>query len=338
MIQEAIELLVNGNDLSSEMAQDVMNEIMSGEATQAQVGAYLTALRAKGETIDEIAASAIGMREKAVHLEHDDTDLMEIVGTGGDKSFTFNISTISSIVIAASGSPIAKHGNRSMSSKSGAADVLEALGVNLTLTPEQNAKVLREHGICFMFAQVYHPAMKYAGPVRKQIGIRNVFNMLGPLTSPASANLNLIGVYSKDLVEPIAHVLEKLGVKRAITMCGSDGLDEITLTGKTYCCYMNEGKYETFELDPHDYGMEYCAPSELVGGDPQENARIGVDILTGKETGAKRNIVLLNAGVGIAVAKDIPIADGIKLAAEMIDSGKAKAKLEEFIAATNEVA
>lgn len=337
MIEFAIEKLTNKENLSLETAQAVMNEIMSGEATQAQVAAYLTALRMKGETIDEIAASALVMRDKALHLNHNG-DLMEIVGTGGDKSFTFNISTVSSIIIAAAGIPVAKHGNRSMSSKSGAADVLESLGANIQLTPEQCAQVLDEAGICFMFAQVYHPAMKYAGPVRKQIGIRNVFNVLGPLTSPAAANLNLIGVYSRDLVEPIAHVLEKLGVKRALVVCGSDGIDEITLTGKTHCCFMKEGKYETFELDPHDYGMDYCQKPELTGGDPAENARIGRDVLSGKERGAKRDVVVLNAGAGIAVAKDIPIADGIALAADMIDSGKAAAKLDIFIRASQGVA
>lgn len=337
MICEAIEMAINGSDLPLDVAREAMDEIMSGQATNAQIASYLTALRMKGETIDEITASAMVMRDKAKKLSHSG-DLMEIVGTGGDKAFTFNISSVASLVIAAAGIPVAKHGNRSMSSKCGSADILEALGVNIQLTPVQSAQVLDEVGICFMFAQLYHSSMKYAAPVRREMGTRTLFNVLGPLTSPAAATLNLIGVYDKNLVEPIAQVLANLGVKRAIVVCGGDGLDEITLTRETIACEVENGKLTSFTIDPKDFGMTCCQPSDLLGGEPAENAQIALDILTGKDKGPKRDIVLLNAGACIHMAKDIPFAEGVKLAAEMIDSGAAYDTLQKYIQVSNEIA
>lgn len=337
MICEAIEMAINGRDLPLETAREAMDEIMSGQATSAQIASYLTALRMKGETIDEITASAMVMRDKSKKLRHGG-DLMEIVGTGGDKAFTFNISSVASLVIAAAGIPVAKHGNRSMSSKCGSADILEALGVNIQLTPEQSTRVLDEVGICFMFAQLYHSSMKYAAPVRREMGTRTLFNVLGPLTSPASANLNLIGVYDKRLVQPIAQVLANLGVKRAIVVCGGDGLDEITLTRETIACEVENGTLRPFTIDPKEFGMDYCKPSDLTGGEPEENAKIALNILTGADKGAKRNIVLLNAGVCIHIAKDVSLAEGIRIAAETIDSGAAYQTLQKYIQISNEMA
>ncbi|MCQ4022752.1 MULTISPECIES: anthranilate phosphoribosyltransferase [unclassified Ruminococcus] len=334
MIKNAIEKLINGENLGFDETKAVMNQIMSGEATNAQIASFLTALRIKGETPTEISACATVMRDKGIKLKRDFT-VAEIVGTGGDCANTFNISTISGIVISAAGVPVAKHGNRSVSSKCGAADILEALGVNINLTPEQNKQVLKECGICFMFAQLYHSSMKYAAPVRRELGTRTVFNILGPLANPTGAEINLIGVYSSELVRPIAEVLQKLGVKRSMVIHGLDGLDEITLTDKTLACEINGDTLTEFEIDPEQYGFTLCESSELVGGDAQENAQIAVDILDG-EKGAKRNIVLLNSAVVLYLAgKAQSIEDGIKLAAETIDSGKAKQQLEKFIKATN---
>lgn len=334
MIKEAIIDLSNKKDLAPEVVEQVMDEIMSGQTSQVQTAAYLTALSMKGETIDEIVASARGMRKHATQLQSS-KELLEIVGTGGDRSNSFNISTTSSIVLAAAGVNVAKHGNRAASSKSGAADVLEALGVNISITPEKNEKVLDEVGICFLFAQTYHAAMKYVGPVRKELAIRTVFNILGPLTNPASATMQVMGVYSADLVEPMANVLYKLGVTKGMVVYGTDGLDEISASAKTLVCEINGGDFKTYELDPRDYGFELCDKSELVGGTPEENAQITRDILNGVK-GAKRNAVVLNVAAGLHVAKGIDFASAVKEAEETIDSGKALAKLEEFIKATNE--
>lgn len=334
MIKEAIIDLSNKKDLAPEVVEQVMDEIMSGQTSQVQTAAYLTALSMKGETIDEIVASARGMRKHATQLQSS-KELLEIVGTGGDRSNSFNISTTSSIVLAAAGINVAKHGNRAASSKSGAADVLEALGVNISITPEKNEKVLDEVGICFLFAQTYHAAMKYVGPVRKELAIRTVFNILGPLTNPASATMQVMGVYSADLVEPMANVLYKLGVTKGMVVYGTDGLDEISASAKTLVCEINGGDFKTYELDPRDYGFELCDKSELVGGTPEENAQITRDILNGVK-GAKRNAVVLNVAAGLHVAKGIDFASAVKEAEETIDSGKALAKLEEFIKATNE--
>lgn len=334
MIKEAIVDLTNKKDLSPEVVEQVMDEIMRGQTSQVQTAAYLVALAMKGETIDEIVASAKGMRKHAVHLESS-KELLEIVGTGGDRSQSFNISTTASIVLAAAGVNVAKHGNRAASSKSGAADVLEALGVNIMIDPKKNEKVLDEVGICFLFAQTYHTAMKYVGPVRKELAVRTVFNILGPLTNPANATMQVMGVYSADLLEPMARVLYKLGVKKGMVVYGTDGLDEISAGAPTKVCEIKDGAFPTYEINPQDYGFEPCDKNDLVGGTPEENAKITRDILGGAK-GAKRNAVVLNTAAGLHVAKGIAFPDAVKEAEEIIDSGKALAKLEQFIKATNE--
>lgn len=337
MIASAIHSLVNKENLSYETAKAVMDEIMEGKATNTQISAYLTALRMKGESIDEITASAAAMRDHCTKLNRE-TDVLDIVGTGGDEAYTFNISTISAIVIAAAGVPVAKHGNRSVSSKCGSADLLEALGVRLDLTPEQNARILKEIGICFMFAPIYHASMKYAAPVRHELGVRTIFNILGPLANPAGANLHLLGVYDENLVEPLAKVLANLDVKRAMVVHGQDGLDEISLCGTTSVCEVNHGKLNRFVLDPAQFGFSYCKPKDLVGGNPQENVEIARQILAG-QTGPKRDVVLLNSAVCLYMGKEgMTIPECIKLAAETIDSGKAMEKLNQFIRFSQEAA
>lgn len=333
MIQEAIHKVINGADLTFEEAEEVMKESMSGEVSQVQMATYLTALRMKGETITEITASAQAMRGLGTHLVPD-FPVLEIVGTGGDEAGTFNISTTAAFVIAASGVPVAKHGNRSVSSKSGAADVLENLGVNLSLPVEENKRILSQTKMAFLFAQKYHSSMKNVGPVRKEMKERTIFNILGPLTNPANASRQLLGVYDKNLVEKLAKVLSNLGVERGISVCGSDGLDEVTLNGPTHCCEIRNGKLTSFEITPEQFGMKRCKGEELVGGTPEENAQITRDILSGKETGAKRDIVILNAGIGIYIGKDnLTMEEGIKEAAELIESKKAYKKLQEFVEA-----
>ena len=337
MIQEALNEVLNKKDLSYEMARAVMAEIMDGTATNAQMGAFLAALRMKGETVTEITACAEVMREKGLKVEGP-FDVMEIVGTGGDEVGTFNISTTSAFVVAAGGVPVAKHGNRSVSSKSGAADVLERLGARLDLTPEQNVEVLKKANMCFMFAQVYHTSMKNVGPVRKEMGARTIFNILGPLTNPARANMQLMGVYREDLVEPMAQVLSNLGVVRGLVVNGSDGLDEATMTGATHMCEIREGKFRTYDLTPEALGMRRCTLQDLVGGTPEENARISRDILTGKLKGPKRDAVILNSALSLYLGiDDCSIPECVKMANEIIDSGKAGDKLEQFVAATKEV-
>lgn len=335
VIKEAIHEVINGKDLSYEMAQGAMKEIMSGEASQILMATYLTALRMKGETITEITASAQAMRDLGVHLAPD-YDVLEIVGTGGDEVGTFNISTTSAFVIAAAGIPVAKHGNRSVSSKSGAADVLESLGANITIDDKKSKEVLDKVKMSFLFAQYYHSSMKNVGPVRKEMGERTIFNILGPLTNPANASIQLLGVYNNDLVEKLAEVLKNLGVKRGMAVCGNDGLDEITLTGPTHCCEIRDGGLTSFDITPEQFGFETCDLEELIGGTPQENAQITRDILSGKETGAKRNVILMNAGIAIYLGKEgITMEEGVAIAKEMIDSGKALEKLEEFVKETN---
>ena len=337
MIKEAIIKLSKKEDLSYEMAQAVMDEIMSGEANDIQKSAYLTALAMKGETIDEITASAAGMREHCTRLLND-MDVLEIVGTGGDRSNSFNISTTSALVISAGGVPVAKHGNRSVSSRSGAADVLEKLGVEVALTAEQNETVLNETGICFMFAPVYHSSMKYAAPVRKELGVRTVFNILGPLSNPAAATMQLLGVYDKELAGTMAEVLSNLGVTRGVAVCGEDGLDEITLTGETDVHEIRFGEITSYTITPEQFGMSRCPLADLIGGTPEENAQITMDILTGKETGAKRDVVLMNAGMALYLGIDgITFAEGVEKAKELIESGAALKKYEEFREATKAV-
>lgn len=338
MIKQAISELIEGKDLGYETTKEVMNEIMSGNATDAQIASFITALSIKGETIDEITACAEVMREKGVKLDKKELDVFEIVGTGGDKVGTFNISTTAAFVISAAGVPIAKHGNRSVSSKSGAADVLEKLGANIKLTPEQNEKVLESCKICFMFAPTYHASMRFAAPARRETGIRSVFNVLGPLTNPAAAEYQLMGVYDDKLVEPLAKVLQNLGVKRGAAVCGASRLDEMTTTGENLVCEIKDGSLSTYKVNAEDYGLKKAELKEIIGGTPEENAQITFDILNGAK-GAKRDIVVLNAGMSLYLANAAEtIADGIKLAEETIDSGKAKAKLDEFIKVTNEVA
>ena len=338
MIREAIAKLMEGKDLSFDMTKEVMGEIMDGNATDAQIASFITALAIKGETIDEITACAQVMRAKGVKLDTSGLDVFEIVGTGGDKVGTFNISTTAAFVIAAAGVPVAKHGNRSVSSKSGAADILEKLGAKLDLTPEQNAEVLKKTGMCFMFAPVYHASMRYAAPARRETGVRSVFNVLGPLTNPAAAEYPLMGVYDDKLVEPLAKVLSNLGVKRGAAVCGASRLDELTTTGTNKVCEINNGKLETYTADAEEYGLKRAELSDIIGGTPEDNAQITKDILDGVK-GAKRDIVVLNAGMSLYLAgKSESIKDGIALAQEIIDSGKAKAKLEEFIKTTNEIA
>lgn len=334
MIKEAIIKLTNKENLSYEEAKAVMNEIMSGEASDVQKSAYLTALTMKGETIDEITGSAEEMRNHAVQLSHEG-DVLEIVGTGGDKSDSFNISTTASLVIASAGVPVAKHGNRAASSKSGAADVLESLGVNITISPQKSAELLQNIGICFLFAQSYHTAMKYVGPIRKELGIRTIFNILGPLANPASANLQVMGVYDESLVEPLAKVLSNLGVKRALVVYGQDRLDEISASAETSVCEVKDGTFKSYTISPEQFGLTRCKKEELTGGTPDENAAITKAVLAG-EQGARRTAVVLNAGAGLYVAgKADSIEAGIRLAEELIDSGKAEKKLEEFVKYSN---
>lgn len=335
MITEAINRLIQRKEISYDMTKAVMNEIMSGEATNAQIASFLTALRMQGETVDNITACAAAMREHCTKFSPEE-DVIDIVGTGGDEAFTFNISTVSAFVVSAAGVPVAKHGNRSVSSKCGAADVLEALGATLDLTSEQSEQVLKECGMCFLFAQTYHSSMKYAAPVRKELGVRTIFNILGPLANPAGATLQLLGVYDGELVQPLAQVLVNLGVKRALVVHGKDGLDEITLCADSIVCEIDNGNTNMYEMNPEDYGLTKCRPEDLRGGGPEENAEIARRILDG-EAGPKRDVVILNAAFSIYLGKDgTTIADCIGIARDMIDSGKAKAQMERFVAATNQ--
>lgn len=335
MIKEAIIKLSKKQDLTYTEAETVMDEIMSGQATPVQMSAYLTALSLKGETIDEITASAAGMRAHCIKLLHD-MDVLEIVGTGGDGSNSFNISTTSSLVIAAGGVPVAKHGNRAASSKSGAVDVLEELGVKITLTPERSAEILKKINICFLFAQNYHIAMKYVAPIRKELSIRTVFNILGPLSNPAGANMELMGVYDQALVEPLAQVMANLGVNRGMVVYGQDSLDEISMCAPTSVCEIKDGKFTSYEITPEQFGYEKCEKGALTGGTPAENAEITKAILKGEERGPKRQAVCLNAGAALYIAgKAASIEEGVKLAESLIDSGAALKKLEEFVEETN---
>lgn len=335
MIKEAILKLAKKQDLSYQEAEAVMNEIMGGEATPVQMSAYLTALSLKGETIDEITASAAGMRAHCIKLLHD-MDVLEIVGTGGDGSNSFNISTTAAIVIATAGVPVAKHGNRAASSKSGAADVLEALGVKITIPPERSAEILKKINICFLFAQNYHIAMKYVAPIRKELGIRTVFNILGPLSNPAGANMELMGVFDEALVEPLAQVMAKLGVSRGMVVYGQDKLDEISMSAPTSVCEIRDGWFQSYELTPEQFGYTRCPKEELQGGTPQENAAITREILVGKEKGAKRQAVCLNAGAALYITgKAGTIEEGVRMAEQLIDSKAALKKLEQFVEESN---
>ncbi len=335
MIKKAIIELNEKKDLSYDMAKEVMEQIMRGEASQVQIAAYLTALSMKGETIEEITASAQGMRNHAVRLLND-KDVLEIVGTGGDHSNSFNISTTSAIILAAAGVPVAKHGNRAASSKCGAADVLEALGVNINITPEKSKELLDKIGICFLFAQKYHMAMKHVAPVRKELSVRTIFNILGPLSNPAGASMQLMGVYDESLVEPLGEVLFRLGVKRGMVVYGKDGLDEISMSAPTKVCQIRDGWFKTYTINPEDYGFKLCDKSELIGGNPAENAEITLNILNG-EQGPKTDAVVLNAAAALYIAKqDISLNEAIEQIKEVIAKKKAVEKLNEFIRYSNE--
>lgn len=331
MIGEAIIKLSKKEDIGYEMAKAVMNEIMSGEATDVQKSAYLTALSMKGETIEEITGSAEEMRRHATRLLHEQ-DVLEIVGTGGDGSNSFNISTTAALVISAAGVPVAKHGNRAASSRSGAADCLEALGVNIGIEPEQSLRLLKEIHICFLFAQKYHSAMKYVGPIRKELGIRTVFNILGPLTNPAGANMEVLGVYDESLVQVLAEVLRNLGVTRGMVVYGQDKLDELSVCAPTTVCEIRDGQLRNYVVTPEQLGLKTYEKGELLGGTAAENAAITRAILSGQEQGARRDAVLLNAAAGLYVADQAEdLQDGIKLAQELIDEGRALRQLEKFV-------
>ena len=338
MIKEAIIKIVNKEDLSFDEAYAVMNEIMNGETTPTQNAAFLAALStksAKAETTGEIAGCAKAMREHATPVDTD-FDLFEIVGTGGDNAGSFNISTTSAIVAAAGGMKVSKHGNRAASSKCGTADCLEALGVNIEEDPAKCRELLEKVGICFFFAQKYHTSMKYVGAIRKELGFRTVFNILGPLTNPAHPKRQLLGVYDEYLIEPLAKVLMELGVKRGMVVYGMDKLDEISLSAPTKVCEIKDGSLHTYEIKPEDFGLSRCKKEDLSGGDPKENAAITLSILEG-EKGAKRDAVLLNAGAALYIGeKAKSMQEGINLAARLIDSKKALKVLEDFIKVSNE--
>jgi anthranilate phosphoribosyltransferase len=330
MIKEAIIMAAKRENLSYECAESVMHEIMEGKASEIQMAAYLAAMSVKGETIDEITASAAGMRKHCVRILHN-MDVLEIVGTGGDHSNSFNISTTSALVISAAGFPVAKHGNRAASSKTGSADVLESLGVDITIPPEHSLHILKTINLCFLFAQNYHISMKYVAPVRRELGIRTIFNMLGPLVNPAGANMELLGVYEPELIEPMAKVLCNLGVQKGMVVYGHDGFDEISLSAPTTVCELRDGFIKSYDIEPEQFGLERCKKEDLIGGTPAENAQITRNILAG-EKGPKRNAVLINSAAAIHIAKpEISIKDGIALAAEAIDSGKAAEQLKQFI-------
>ncbi len=334
MIKEAIAKVVKRENLDKETMTIVMNEIMDGEATDVQKAAFLTALAMKGETIEEITCAARVMRQ---HCEKflNDMDVLEIVGTGGDGSNTFNISTLASIVVSSAGIAVAKHGNRAASSKCGTADCLEALGVKIDLAPAASAQILNDLNICFLFAQKYHTAMRFVGGVRKEMGIRTLFNILGPLANPAGASMQLLGVYSEDLIEPLARVLSNLGVKRAMVVYGNDCIDEISMSAPTSVCEVRDGRFESYTITPEQFGFTRCDKSELVGGTPEENAAIARAILSG-EKGAKTDAVIFNAGAAIHIAKDdCSLEEGINIAREALESGRALEQLEKFIEATN---
>ena len=337
MIKEAIIKIVNKQDLTYDEAYQVMNEIMGGETTPTQNAAFLAALStksAKAETIDEISGCAAAMREHATPVETG-LDTFEIVGTGGDNARSFNISTTALFVLAAGGVKVAKHGNRAASSSSGTADCLEALGINIQQDPELCKKLLDKVGACFMFAQKYHSSMKYVGAIRRELGVRTVFNILGPITNPARPAFQLLGVYDEYLVEPLAHVLSSLGVKRGLVVYGQDRLDEISISAPTTVCEFDGSAYQTYTIQPEDFGLQRGQKSDIVGGTPAENAQITLDLLKGAK-GPRRDIVLLNAGAGLYIAgKAETLADGVKLAAELIDSGAALKKVDELRRASN---
>ncbi|MDD3224856.1 MAG: anthranilate phosphoribosyltransferase [Clostridium sp.] len=336
MLKDNIKKLVNGEDLSEEEAYSAIDEIMGGEAKESQVGAFLMAMRIKGETVDEITGAAKAMRDKATRVKLNSKYVIDTCGTGGDGGKTFNISTAASIIAAAAGAKIAKHGNRAVSSKSGSADVLEELGVNINLDKNKAARLIDESGMAFLFAQKYHSAMKNVGPVRKQLGIRTMFNVLGPITNPAFVNGQVLGVYSEKLTNPIANVLLKLGEERAMVVFGCDGLDEITTTNLTKVSEVKDGKIIDYYIDPEKYGFKKASLTDIRGNGAKENAQIIIEILKGSK-GCKRDIVILNAAAVLYVGKIAEnLEEGIKIAEETIDNGLAYRKLQQFIAMSKE--
>ena len=339
MIKEAIEKIVLKEDLTYDEAYTVMNEIMNGETTPTQNAAFLAALSTKStkaETIDEISGCAQAMREHALTVDGGDMDTLEIVGTGGDRAGSFNISTTTAFVAAAAGIKVAKHGNRAASSKSGTADCLEALGANINLEPEKCVSLLKDAGFCFFFAQKYHTSMKYVGAIRRELGFRTVFNILGPLTNPIKPARQLLGVYDEYLLEPLAKVLTSLGVKNGMVVYGREKLDELSTAGETAVCEFHNGEYKTYVLTPEQFGLARSAKRDLEGGTPEENAKITRDILSGKDKGPKFDTVLMNAGAALYIAgKANDIADGIEKARELIDNGEALKALERFVELSN---
>lgn len=335
-MKEAIQKVVEGKNLTEEEAKKVMNIMLSGDATQAQLGSFLTAMRMKGETLDELTGFASVLKEKAEHIAPNVENYVDLVGTGGDRTFTFNVSTTSALVAAGAGLPVAKHGNRSISSKSGAGDVLEALGVNIMAKPDVVTKCVEEVGIGFMFAQSFNKSMKYVGQARNDMGIRSVFNILGPLANPSDAKCMVVGVYDPELTEMVADAMSRLGVENGFVVSGEDHMDEFTITGKTTVSEIKNGKVSTYEVTPEQFGLRRASLEELQGGDGAQNAKITMEILQGKEKGAKRDIVLLNAGATLyAGGKADSIEAGMKLAAEAIDSGKANKVLDKLVEMSN---
>jgi len=338
-MQQALSAITSGNDLTRSQARHVMGIIMRGEATDAQIGAVIIALRMKGETKDEITGFAESMREHSNRVHAEQEGLLDTCGTGGSGIHKFNISTASAMIASAAGVRVAKHGNRAMSGKAGSADVLEALGVNITLTAEQASACLQSIGICFMFAQLYHPSMKYAAAPRREVGVRTIFNMLGPLTNPAGADRQLLGLYDRSRTDVVAEVLRELGLKRAMVVSSHDGLDEISISAPTQISELLNGEVRTYDVTPQELGLSTRSLSEVIGGDAAVNAGIIQRIFAGEEKGAYRDIVLANAGACIYVGEGAPtLREGVELAAAMIDSGQAAAKLAKLIETTGEVA
>lgn len=338
-MQQALSLLIGGSDLSREQANTIMNIIMNGEATSVQIAGVVTAMRMKGETKDEITGFAEAMRSHSSQVHTEQKGLLDTCGTGGSGIHKFNISTASSIIAAAGGIRVAKHGNRAMSGKTGSADVLEALGVQITISPEQAAMCLNEIGICFMFAQLYHPSLRHASVPRKELGIRTIFNMLGPLTNPAGADRQLLGLYDKSKTETVAEVLGELGLKRAMVVSSHDGLDEISISAPTQISELQDGKVRTYDLTPEELGLTRWPIEDVMGGEPEVNAALIRAIFAGEQRGAYRDIVLANAGACIYVGGAAQsLREGAAIAAEIIDSGKAQRKLERLIQTTGEFA
>ena len=335
MIENAIKKVTEGTDLTFDETNQVIDEIMTGKTTPVQIASFLTALSVKKETVAEIAGAADAMRSHALRFEADEP-VLEIVGTGGDHSNSFNISTTSALVVAATGIPVAKHGNRAASSKSGAADVLESLGVKIELDPKQSEAILNQIGICFLFAQEYHKAMKYVAPIRKELGIRTLFNVLGPLANPAHATSQVLGVYDEALVEPMAKVLSQLGIKDAMVIHGQDGFDEASISAPTTVMEVHNGKFTKYEITPEQFGLNRAQKADVIGGTPAENAQITLDILNGA-SGPRRDVILLNSALAIHTARpNISLNQALDMAREVIDSGKALNKLDEFVKLTED--